>query len=108
VSAQAVRPTQNSSSESTPNSIPIFKNPPRQVYPAELLKHRFLPYGSETPDQGAVTVEAMDVDVEVVTQEKALSPELPLVPAETTKGKKKRKGDVESSPRKAKKAKLNG
>ena len=47
ISAQSVVPTPCAPSAGDPQSTgPPYKNPPRQSYPKELLKHQFIPYGS--------------------------------------------------------------
>ena len=102
VSAQPVLPTPEHTAESTLDPTPVYNNPPRQVYPKELLKHRFMPYGSETPVDK--TVDDMDVDVEG-TMRKDVLPEEPSMQMEKPSTKrKKRKGDVEATPKKSKRA----
>lgn len=50
ISAQSVVPTPCSPSTGDPQASistgPPYKNPPRQSYPKEVLKHQFMPYGS--------------------------------------------------------------
>lgn len=50
ISAQSVVPTPCAPSASDPQASistgPPYKNPPRQSYPKEVLKHQFMPYGS--------------------------------------------------------------
>lgn len=99
ISAQSVLPTPDSS-ESTSDSSRIFQNPPRQYYAKELLKHRFLPYGSQAP--GDEELALMDVDIER-GKERPLPVESQLNEGKKGKGKK-RKGD-EETPKKSKKAK---
>ncbi|KAJ3570327.1 hypothetical protein NP233_g4478 [Leucocoprinus birnbaumii] len=42
----SARPPEPSTSENVGSSTMQHKNPPRQKYPPEVLKHRFMPYGS--------------------------------------------------------------
>jgi hypothetical protein len=50
ISAQSVVPTPCAPSAGDPQASistgPPYKNPPRQSYPKEVLKHQFMPYGS--------------------------------------------------------------
>ncbi|GJE88020.1 DNA-directed RNA polymerase I subunit RPA34.5-domain-containing protein [Phanerochaete sordida] len=90
----SARPPQPSLEESDENSDDrswaTGQNPPRPAYPKEMLKHRFLPIGAETPaPQGE---DGMDVDVPAQK------------PSEDAESKpKKRK--VEGSTKKSKKSK---
>ncbi|KAJ6606156.1 hypothetical protein DFH09DRAFT_1119463 [Mycena vulgaris] len=105
MAAQAVKPTPDPSNADSPNGRPVYKNPPRESHPIELLKHKFMPYGStvDIPDGDAGTPAPMEVDGEV------LVPDTPAkVKGESKKSKgKKRKGEGEAdeTPKKVKKAK---
>ena len=89
VSAQLVVPTPYESSSSTGGTQPSimtgppYKNPPRQSYPKEVLKHQFMPYGSlvnvtnngnemdiDTHEEGTV----MNVDMETPEPQLTLPP----------------------------------
>ncbi|KAJ7272803.1 hypothetical protein C8J57DRAFT_1434869 [Mycena rebaudengoi] len=96
VSAQAVKPTPDPAhTGDSPSARPVYKNPPRECHPKELLKHRFMPYGSLVGEGIGVVVTndddapAMDVDA----------------PDATPKKSKKRKGEPGETPKKPKKAK---
>jgi len=117
MAAQPVKPTPDPSGPSSPNARPVYKNPPRESHPQELLSHRFVPYGAVDPTEGgeegsgrATTL--MEVDPEV------LVPETPESPSKTekdgkkdkrddkkSKGKKRKGEEVGESPKKSKKAK---
>ncbi|KAJ7491038.1 hypothetical protein FB451DRAFT_1124651 [Mycena latifolia] len=106
MAAQAVKPTPDPSIADSPNARPVYKNPPREKHPIELLTHKFMPYGSTVGtaegDDRAGTPAAMEVDGEV------LVPETPAkVKGEKKSKGKKRKGEVDDgeSPKKPKKAK---
>ncbi|KAF8162749.1 hypothetical protein B0H34DRAFT_692810 [Crassisporium funariophilum] len=127
VAAQAVVPTPDSSSSDahTPGVTLQYKNPPRQSYPKEVLKHQFLPYGSLVNVTNDGDVPMMDVDVVEDPQqpvsprkkrtkviEEAQSETTPIVPEEKKPKGKKRKGeitDVVETPvsKKLKKSKAN-
>lgn len=82
VSAQSVVPTPSAPSAGDPQASistgPPYKNPPRQSYPKEVLKHRFMPYGSlvnvplndsngmdiDNIEEEIVVNEVMNVDIE--------------------------------------------
>ncbi|KAJ7144984.1 hypothetical protein C8R43DRAFT_1013712 [Mycena crocata] len=109
MAAQAVKATPDSSKATSPNTPPVYKNPPRESHPKELLTHKFMPYGSmvgtgSTEDAAGRTDTPMELD-------RVLVPETPATPATTSKadGKKstgkKRKGEEGDSPKKPKKAK---
>ncbi|KIJ92069.1 hypothetical protein K443DRAFT_114158 [Laccaria amethystina LaAM-08-1] len=132
IAAQAVVPSPITPSESGPDpETGKYKSVPRQRYPAELLKHRFMPYGSVGGvDESVVNGEdvAMDVDVEEVPSPKKQkkvddrkkdeavkekdTKKSPVVETKKSKGKK-RKGDadedVTATPvhKKSKKAKTS-
>ncbi len=84
------------------------QNPPRFSYPKEVLKHRYIPYGSV--DATAAEADAMIVDSE--PQQPPAVPESPAAevdPEIKVKKGKKRKGDVdagEAPPKKSKKSKV--
>ncbi|KDR81997.1 hypothetical protein GALMADRAFT_264280 [Galerina marginata CBS 339.88] len=61
VSAQAVAPTP--AADSNASTSTQYKNPPRPTYPQEVLKHRFIPFGSviKNVDENAEDA-VMDVD----------------------------------------------
>lgn len=108
LSAQSVIPTPTSAPEGS-----VYKNPPRESYPAEVLKHRFMPYGSQVDlinddaDVPMADIEVQDV-VEPSTKPEKAENKTPKSDKKT-KGKK-RKGDLEDSaetpaPKKSKKVK---
>jgi hypothetical protein len=105
MSAQAVKPTADPSNPASPNARPVYKNPPRESHPTELLTHQFVPYGATVAnvERDAGTPAPMEIDGEV------LMPETPAkVKPDSKKSKgKKRKGDgaEPDSPKKTKKAK---
>lgn len=111
ISARPSLPTPDPSGESS-GSSPVYKNLPRPRVSPELLKHRFMPLGSEVP--GRDTTDVMEVDeVEQVTTDKAtgqdsaaksMSPTAPNARDEEGTKKKKRKVDVDT-PKKSKKTK---
>ena len=134
IAAQAVVPSPIAPSESGPDpETGKYKSVPRQRYPAELLKHKFMPYGSVGGvDESVVDPVneedvAMDVDVEQVAspkkqkklddkkkdeavKEKDTKLKSPVVETKKSKGKK-RKGDVDvtgtPAPKKSKKVKTS-
>ena len=74
------------------------QNPPRPAYPEEVLKHRFMPYGSLAPPRDGVVSVDMDSVPEIVqNQISATHTEKPA------KGKKRKTEDGEK--KKSKKAK---
>ncbi|KAF7799701.1 hypothetical protein EIP86_010943 [Pleurotus ostreatoroseus] len=75
-----------------------LQNPPRPAYPKELLKHRFMPYGSLAPPKDAV--EAMDVD----EQQEAAVPATHEIASPSKKHKRRKEDD--GSPKKPKKSKI--
>ena len=120
LAAQPVKPTMDETSSET------FKNPQRPSYPKELLKHRFMPYGSltkpsadetSTNDPGAASgVPTNEVIVQPLkspstsNQEKLRkSASLEILEIQPKKSKKRKTLDVEiidtPTPKKAKKAK---
>ncbi|KAK7024045.1 hypothetical protein R3P38DRAFT_2956223, partial [Favolaschia claudopus] len=114
MAAQPAKPTlPESSSTSSPN---VYRNPPRESHPIELLSHSFVPYGAAEPAEESERAPeqdaSMDVDGEV------LVPASPEIEPKSKKGSKKnkdkgeklkgkkRKGDEEGeSPKKPKKVK---
>jgi hypothetical protein len=120
MAAQAAKPTPDPSSTATANERPVYKNPPRELYPKELLTHAFVPYGAAVAEGPGRARTPMEVEQEV------LVPETPE-PTSKVKGEgkkplkgKKRKGEedgeapkkkhkskeiVESPPKKPKKVK---
>lgn len=75
------------------------QNPPRPSYPKEMLKHRFVPFGSLTSDAANEAVaEGMDMDDLSPSQHTPMTRKT----QDGTKGSKKRKVEGSSSPRKAK------
>jgi hypothetical protein len=119
MAAQPVKPTPDpSATTSSSNARPVYKNPPRESHPTELLTHKFTPYGAADADAEEGPARAttpMEVDAEV------LVPETPEPAAKSKKGGKKekekdkgddkkskgkkRKGEEGESPKKPKKAK---
>ncbi|RDB19192.1 hypothetical protein Hypma_013644 [Hypsizygus marmoreus] len=115
LSAQAVMPTPDPSNSGV---IEPYKRPARECYPPEVLKHKFMPYGSLSgiPDVPAMVESEMDVDIPV-SQLTALSqpPQKKSKRDKTSKeedGKKakgrKRKGDSDAPvEKKSKKVKTS-
>ncbi|KJA21031.1 hypothetical protein HYPSUDRAFT_55692 [Hypholoma sublateritium FD-334 SS-4] len=100
INAQPIRPTHTSPA--------VRQNPPRFSYPQEVLKHRYVPYGS-------VDAAAAELDAMVVDSEPQSPPTVPeslvaeVDPEIKVKKGKKRKGDVdaaEAPPKKSKKSKV--
>ncbi|KAJ7118990.1 hypothetical protein C8R44DRAFT_854055 [Mycena epipterygia] len=105
MAAQAVKPTPDPANAATPNAPPVYKNPPRESHPKELLTHSFLPYGATvgSAEEGEVTT-PMDVDKDG----EVLVPETPAKAKEDSKklkGKKRKGAEDGESPKKPKKAK---
>ena len=100
ISAQPIRPTHTSPA--------VRQNPPRFSYPKEVLKHRYVPYGSV--DATAAETDAMIVDSEPQSPPAvAESPAVEVDPEIKVKKGKKRKGEVdaaEAPPKKTKKSKV--
>ena len=88
LSAHAVEPSKDVP-ETEDMSWSTGQNPPRPSYPKEVLKHRFMPYGSLAPAQDGPA--SMDVDT----------------PSESPKSKKTKKAE-EESPSKSKRRKTEG
>lgn len=110
MTAQPAIPT--SAAERGAAPADLYQNPPRHSYPAEVLKHRFAPYGSASaaPDPKGPTVED-DGDAEMAIENTLGSVATTGVPVPVKEGKekkgKKRKVEKESGePKKAKKAKV--
>jgi DNA-directed RNA polymerase I subunit RPA34.5 len=113
LSAQDVLPTPNPSVPTASDSAQIYQNPPRQSYPKELLKHRFMPYGSLVGNNDVNAAQDKDVDMDGDAEGKGSQPKLGASPGKKTnesKGKKRKvEGDPKmegDSPKKAKKAKI--
>ena len=104
VCAQPVLPTPAKNADSASSSGPSYKNPPRQVYPPERLKHRFLPCGSHL-QLSEEELDVMDVDVQAVKLDQIKPPETSADSPDKTTRKKKRKGEGDPSEVKAKKPK---
>ena len=105
VSAKDISPTPNSSIQAVSDSARTYQNPPRQSYPKELLKHRFMPYGSLIGNDDSGATQDVDVDMEAdgekgTTAQEGASPE--KKPKELKGKKRKVEGDT---PKKSKKAK---
>jgi hypothetical protein len=60
ISAQPVLPTPNATPESVSDSVPMYKNPPRQQHSKELLVHKFMPYGSNSRSNDKVLHTAVE------------------------------------------------
>ncbi|KAJ7494377.1 hypothetical protein B0H11DRAFT_934214 [Mycena galericulata] len=104
MAAQDAKPTPDASNPAAPNARPVYKNPPRERHPKELLKHRFLPYGSIVEGEGQPRRAGTPMEVEP----QVLVPESPqkVAKAKGDKKSKKRKGEEDGeSPKKLKKAK---
>ena len=73
------------------------QNPPRPSYPKEVLKHRFMPYGSLAPSKGDSA--SMDVDISPTSPEsgKMMDNEKPL---------KSKRRKTEGETKKSKKTKM--
>ncbi|KAJ7700810.1 hypothetical protein B0H17DRAFT_925085 [Mycena rosella] len=110
MAAQAVKPTPDPTITGSPTARPVYKNPPRERHPVELLTHSFMPYGStvgEGEGERADTPAAMEVDGgEVLVPETPAKQKKEKGESKKSKGKK-RKGEGEGgeSPKKLKKAK---
>ncbi|KAF7353838.1 hypothetical protein MVEN_01069400 [Mycena venus] len=94
MSAQPVKPTPDPSAASSSNARAVYKNPPRESHPQELLTHRFLPYGAADPTEGSETgprraTTPMAVDSEV------LVPETPTSPSKSKEDKKGGRQEVQ-------------
>ena len=102
LSAKDVEPTIDPITNSNP-----YQNPPRQSYPNELLKHRFMPYGSLV-GAGEVENDEMEVDGEneISQVPKGESTGTSLKKSKEAKDAKAMKRKVEAdSPKKSKRAK---
>ncbi|KAJ7891339.1 hypothetical protein B0H14DRAFT_3105216 [Mycena olivaceomarginata] len=119
MAAQPVKPTPDpSAATSSSNARPVYKNPPRESHPTELLTHKFTPYGAADADAEEGPARAttpMEVDAEVLVPEtpeprrkiqKGGKKEKEKDKGDDKKSKgKKRKGEEGESPKKPKKAK---
>jgi hypothetical protein len=98
----SARPAQPSAPAENPSDMSwsTLQNPPRPSYPKEMLKHRFLPVGSETPTAG--DKDRMEVDDVVPTPKSSLSKNKANGEAEESKTKKRK---TEGSSKRSKKSK---
>ncbi|KAF4604333.1 hypothetical protein EYR40_001512 [Pleurotus pulmonarius] len=114
----SAQPATPSASSPTSNTPILFQNPPRHSYPKELLKHRFMPFGSQAISDGIPPEihspgdeEAMEVDAVLVPEEPVLGQNsekdaLPAASQPTKEKSKTKKRKVEDpSPKKVKKVK---
>lgn len=94
ISARSVVPTPCAPSAGDPlvsiSTGPPYKNPPRQSYPKEVLKHQFMPYGSlvnvTTNDRNEMDIDKHEEEIVVdVDIEKNPEPQLTVSP----KGRRK-------------------
>lgn len=103
LSGKDVEPTLDPITNSNP-----YQNPPRQSYPNELLKHRFMPYGSLVGAGGVKNDDKMEVDGENEFSQVRKGESTSTSPKESKEAqdakvkKRKVKGD---SPKKSKRAK---
>ncbi|KAF9494073.1 hypothetical protein BDN71DRAFT_1449397 [Pleurotus eryngii] len=84
-SAQPATPSASSPTSNTPSAPVLFQNPPRHSYPKELLKHRFMPFGSQ------VTSDVTPADINSPGDEDAMEVDAVLVPEQPTSGQKSEK-----------------
>ncbi|KAJ7765762.1 hypothetical protein B0H16DRAFT_1524299 [Mycena metata] len=86
MSAQSVKPTPDPARA-------VYKNPPREVHPKELLTHKFVPYGAagEVADANANAARAT-TPMEVDAGSKVLVPVTPAAKSKGDKAEKKSKG----------------
>jgi len=104
ISAQDITPTPDSSLIAASDSARTYQNPPRQSYPKELLKHRFVPYGSLTRNDTGVTEEDVEIEVEMDAEKDVMEDgTIPEKKSKKSKGKKRKM--EEDAPKKSKKAK---
>jgi hypothetical protein len=92
ISAQPASPSPTAISEAA-SGIPLYKSPPRQKYAADLLKHKFMPYGSLTTSNSIG---------DMVSPSQGSQP---LTDAGVSVPKRKRKGEGET-PKKSKRIKF--
>ncbi|KAJ6546787.1 hypothetical protein B0H19DRAFT_1162500 [Mycena capillaripes] len=110
VAAQGAKPTPDPSNATSPNERPVYKNPPRESHPIELLTHRFVPYGAADGgggDAGRAST-PMEVEPEVLvpdTPQKSSKDKKDKGDGKKTKGKKRKGEEDGESPKKPKKAK---
>ena len=103
LSARPALPTPDPSSESSEGSSNTeYKNPPRPTYPKEVLKHRFMPYGSIT----GTAEEQMDVDDDTSPTNPSNQDKVESNPVEGGKSKKRKSERAEGTaePRKSRKS----
>ncbi|KAI0078966.1 hypothetical protein K474DRAFT_747019 [Panus rudis PR-1116 ss-1] len=106
VSTRPTLPTPEPSSDSSSDAPPphtLMQNPPRPSYPKEVLKHRFLPYGSvSTADASQPESEKMQVDDDASYPQK--DGKSKDVKEEEAAGGKVKKRKVDDSPITSKKS----
>ncbi|KAI0062015.1 hypothetical protein BV25DRAFT_1804497 [Artomyces pyxidatus] len=105
VAAPPARPSGPEPDDASPGHL-IYQNPPRHAYPAQLLTHRFRPYG-DTSDKPTENSMEVDEDGTAITLGKdgGMAAQDEQVAGQKVAGKK-RKGDNESPKvKKVKKAK---
>lgn len=94
ISAQAVVPTPYAPSADDPqastSSGPPYKNPPRQSYPKEVLKHQFMPYGSLVNITNEMDIGNHEEDIAMNVDTEDPEPQ----PTVTPKAKKKHRKTV--------------
>ena len=97
LSAQNIIPTSDPSVPTASDSAQIYQNPPRQSYPKELLKHRFMPYGSLVRNNDINAAQDTDVDMGVDEEGKGKGSQPKLIgsPGKKTKDSKGKKRKVE-------------
>jgi hypothetical protein len=103
------------------SSGPPYKNPPRQSYPKEVLKHQFMPYGSlvnvTTNDSNEMDIdndnhekkEIIMIDADIENPQLQPQPQPTVPEGKKAKGKKRKvENTSDSSPvKKFKKTKKN-
>ena len=82
----------------------LYQNPPRQSYPNELLKHRFMPYGSLV-GTGGVKNDKMEVDGEDEVSQVRKGESTGTSPKGSKDAKVKKRKVKGDSPKKSKRAK---
>ena len=92
----SARPPQPNPEPSSENSADLSwstgQNPPRPSYPKEMLKHRFLPVGAETPAPATEDSMAVDTPVSKTAEEGEVKAKKRKVEGSTSKKSKKSKG----------------
>ena len=104
LSAQDVIPTLDPLVPPAADTARTHQNPPRQSYPKEVLKHRFMPYGSLIASADATSAHEMAINMEVDGEKGIeMGDETLGKKLKESKGKKRKvEGDT---PKKSKKAK---